>query len=151
MSGDVKKTRRPRGRPPLTPEDVRARIAGYCERYGVQPGANGLPPFPSGQRETAQHREWLSVYRANQRLQRRSPPSVEQLQAAFEAQNGRCPVCGEAVDLVESVPHRRPDGGIRAVLHPRCHKLVAVAEDAGSEALERARAYLWPNADTSTR
>ncbi len=60
-----------RGRPPLTPEQVEARIRDYCARYAVAPNADGLPPFPTGHRETAQHREWLTVYKAHQRLRRR--------------------------------------------------------------------------------
>ena len=56
------------GRPPLTEEQVRARVDAYCDRYGVAPGPQGLPPFPTGRRESAQHRDWQAVYRALQRL-----------------------------------------------------------------------------------
>ena len=35
-------------RPPLTEEQVRAKVLAYCERYGVSPGPEGLPPFPTG-------------------------------------------------------------------------------------------------------
>ncbi len=44
----------------------------YCSRYGVAPKPDGLPPFPAGRRETAQHREWLALYKALQRLRRRA-------------------------------------------------------------------------------
>jgi hypothetical protein len=70
---------RARGRPRLTAEVLQARVAEYCRRYGVSPSAGGLPPFPSGKRETPQHREWLLVYKAHQRLSRR--------------QQGRCERC----------------------------------------------------------
>lgn len=58
------------GRPRLSPEALQARIAEYCGKYGVKPGADGLPPYPSGQRETVQHREWIAVYKAHARLSR---------------------------------------------------------------------------------
>ncbi len=61
-----------RGRPPLSAEQVDARVREYCERYGVAAGPDGLPPFPSGRRETPQHREWLALYKALQRLRRRA-------------------------------------------------------------------------------
>jgi len=46
-------------------------VRDYCARYGVEPNAEGLPPFPTGLRETPQHREWLAVYKAHHRLRRR--------------------------------------------------------------------------------
>jgi len=61
-----------RGRPPLSSEQVAARVQAYCARYGVTIGSEGLPPFPSGRRETPQHREWLTLYKALQRLRRRA-------------------------------------------------------------------------------
>ena len=61
-----------RGRPPQAAEEIEARVRHYCARYGVAPGPDGLPPFPSGQRETKQHREWLTLYKALQRLRRRA-------------------------------------------------------------------------------
>jgi hypothetical protein len=56
------------GRLPLTVQDLQDRVAAYCKRYDVAPGPDGLPPYPSGQRETAQHREWIAVYKAHRRL-----------------------------------------------------------------------------------
>lgn len=58
------------GRPRVTPEELQARVVAYCKTYGVRPGPNGLPPYPSGKRETNQHREWIAVYKAQQRLTR---------------------------------------------------------------------------------
>jgi len=50
----------------------------YCARYGVAANAEGLPPFPSGLRETPQHREWLTLYKAHQRLRRRGEPVADE-------------------------------------------------------------------------
>ncbi len=144
MTKPIVRPKKPRGRPRLSAEDVRGRVSGYCERYGVRPNPNGLPPFPAGQRETPQHRQWLSVYRAHQRLQRHSPVA-EDLEAVLQSQDRRCPVCGEVVELVDASPHRGADGGVRAVLHLGCLKLTTLAHDAGPEALDRVRAYLWSN------
>jgi hypothetical protein len=60
----------------LTVEDLQGRIAAYCERYGVAPGSDGLPPYPSGQRESAQHRDWIAVYKAHRRLRRADQPDT---------------------------------------------------------------------------
>jgi hypothetical protein len=49
-----------------------ARLAAYCARYAVKATREGLPPFPTGQRETPQHREWIALYKAHSRLSRRA-------------------------------------------------------------------------------
>jgi hypothetical protein len=71
------------GRPRLTPEEYQARLDAYCARYQVRPTPEGIPPFPAGQRETPQHREWIKLYKAHHRLGRR--------------QRGQCERCGSPV------------------------------------------------------
>ncbi len=90
-----------RGRPRLTPEDLEARVADYCSRYRVAPGQEGLPPFPAGKRETTQHREWLLVYKAHQRLARRRRGRCERCDAPAEENRLFCPEHGG---------HRTPSG-----------------------------------------
>ena len=154
-----------KGRPRLTPEELQARIATYCARYDVTPNAEGLPPFPAGKRETRQHRDWIAVYKAHNRLVRRkrgqcercsgsaaqgsvfcadhrAGGSLEDRRDLLNAQGGRCAVCGEKLLLQESATHGLP--GPRAVLHPSCNRLVGLAEAAGPDALDRLRSYLWP-------
>ncbi len=164
-----------KGRPRLTPEEQQTRVAEYCQRYGVTPNDSGLPPFPRGQRETQQHREWMAVYKAHNRLGRRGRgqcercaaptsdgsvfcekhradaarsgndgASLETRRALLVAQAGRCPICGRTVELSDCVDHHQTGGQVRAMLHPRCHQLAALAEATGSPSLERLRAYLWP-------
>jgi hypothetical protein len=123
------------GRPPLTEDEVRDRVLAYCARYGVEPGPEGLPPFPSGKRESRQHREWLTVYRALQRSRQRvaaattgSSAGLAPGRAARAA--GPCPVCG----LVRSSGR----------LHAECAELARLAEKAGPEAVARLSAWLWP-------
>lgn len=67
----------------MAPETVQRRVADYCARYGVSPNREGLPPFPTGKRETRQHREWMAVYKAHNRLARRN--------------RGQCERCGAPV------------------------------------------------------
>jgi hypothetical protein len=164
-----------KGRPRLTPEALQARIAEYCARYGVAPNAEGMPPFPAGQRETRQHRDWIAVYKAHDRLGRRgrgqcercsaaagdgsvfcdehradvsalagrhAATSLEDRRALLDAQGGRCRICGKAVQLREAIDHAT--SGLRAVLHPRCNRLVGLAEALGPDSLDRLRGYLWP-------
>jgi hypothetical protein len=52
----------------LTAEEFQSRVEAYCAQYGVEVTPEGLPPFPAGRRETAQHREWISLYKARKRL-----------------------------------------------------------------------------------
>ena len=167
-----------KGRPRLTPEDYEARVQAYCAAYAVKPNAEGLPPYPAGRRETPQHREWLKLYKAHNRMARHARgqcercgaavsdgsifcethrgansahtgghgASAEQRRALFDAQAGRCPICGETVDLWDSVDHCHPTREVRALMHQRCNQLVGAAESSGSQALDRVRQYLWPAA-----
>ncbi len=70
-----------KGRTRLTQDDLNSRVASYCRRYGVEPTAEGLPPFPSGKRETAQHRQWLGLYKLHNRLGRRARGQCERCAA----------------------------------------------------------------------
>ncbi len=129
-------------RTPHTEEQVRAKALAYCERYGVSPGPGGLPPFPTGQRETRQHREWLTVYRALQRMDARAA-SVAHLTTASDT---TCPICTRAVGSEEAVSFA-PAGRRRVRswrLHSPCADLVRTAEKAGPDALTRLRELLWP-------
>jgi hypothetical protein len=128
-------------RPALTEEQVRDKVLAYCERYHVSPGPEGLPPFPSGKRETRQHREWLTVYRARQRLKARAAPEVH-----GAAAGGSCPVCTREVGPADGVSF--PRAGRRARperLHAACADLARHAEEAGPEAVARLSAWLWPH------
>jgi len=137
---------RSRGRPRLTPEELQARVDQYCRRFGVKPGDDGLPPFPSGRRETAQHREWMALYKAHRRIAERSgapsPAEAARIQEALTAQRARCTVCHEPLELRDARLDRpRPDNP-PLVLHARCLELVELARALGPDALERARRHL---------
>ena len=144
----------PRGRPPLTDEQLRAKIAAYCQRYGVSEGADGLPPFPSGQRETRQHREWLSVYKAQRRARQRAAAVDRSPDAAAAVEPGQtrsrrhaqrisaaCPVCDRPVRAGDGVAL----ASAGAPLHARCAELVRLAQDLGPEGLARLGRLLWPD------
>jgi hypothetical protein len=131
---------RPRGRPAASAEHVAARVAAYCQRYGVQASADGLPPFPSGQRETAQHRQWLVVYRAVKRLAVRREADANGRPARSASS---CAVC------LRSLPHDdvlevRMARGRTVPLHSTCAELAGLAIQAGPEATARLAALLWP-------
>jgi hypothetical protein len=169
-----------RGRPRLTPEVYEARLGAYCAQYKVKPTREGLPPFPAGQRETPQHREWISLYKGHARLARRARGQCERCaepvsegsvfceahraEAAavgtisdderrrlLKAQASRCPVCGDTIDAQEAVQQDAATGRPRALLHARCHRLAGLAEAAGPEAVDRLRAYLWPQSANPRR
>lgn len=160
-----------KGRKRLTEADLEARVRAYCRRHDVRPTAEGLPPFPAGQRETAQHREWLGIYKLHHRLGRRargqcercsSPASegsifcdahrgaapaehvgADERRRLLEAQGSRCPICDQAVGVRDAID-RPADGPPRGLLHATCSRLAALADSQGPEVLERLRAYLWP-------
>jgi hypothetical protein len=125
------------GRPALTDDQVRDKVLAYCKSYDVSPGPEGLPPFPSGRRESLQHREWLTVYRALQRLKARSAPA----EAPAE---GSCPVCSRALSSEDAAPFHRGGRPRSARLHPACAELARLAEKAGPDAVARLSAWLWP-------
>jgi hypothetical protein len=135
---------RGRGRPALAADEVAERVASYCRRYGVAPVPPAtVPPFPSGRRETAQHREWLLVYRAVKRFAARhgeAPPSTP------STTSDACAVCGRspaAEDLRVGRSLVRLDSS--------CSDLAARARDAGPEALARLTEILWPSRRTPAR
>lgn len=130
------------GRPALTEEQIRDKALHYCARYHVSPGPEGLPPFPAGKRETRQHREWLTVYRALRRLKARAAGSVP----AETAAGGSCPICSRGVSPEEAVAFGRAGRRARASwrLHPACADLARLAEKAGPEAVARLSEWLWP-------
>ncbi len=139
-------------RPPLTEEQVQEKLVAYCERYGVSPGAGGLPPFPSGQRETQQHREWQTVYRALQRFTRRA--SALDASKAPEPGASICPVCSGTLERSLAVPFARHAGATSArpaSLHPSCAELARLAQSLGPAAVAGLAAFLWPKRTRSSR
>jgi hypothetical protein len=121
-----------KGRPRLTPAEYNDRLQSYCRRYNVAPTDAGIPPFPTGRRETDQHREWLALYKAHARLGQASPRSGTRLP------DGSCAVCGRPVDAPDAVAHGSSQ------LHAACHGIVGLVEPLGPDGLDRLRAYLWP-------
>jgi hypothetical protein len=138
-------------RRPLTDEQLRAKVAAYCQRYGVTQGPEGLPPFPSGHRETPQHREWLTVYRALQRHAIRA--AAEAAPAAASANSLSCPICHGALEHDLSVPYaRRAAMSSRpARLHPACAELARLAESLGPDAVAGLQPFLWPRRTKASR
>ena len=118
---------------------MREKVLAYCERYDVTPGPEGLPPFPSGRRESPQHREWLTVYRALQRLKARSANVHGEVSA-----DDRCPVCTRAVTAADGVALPRAGRPRSERLHAECAELGRLAEKAGRDAVARLDAWLWP-------
>ncbi len=163
-----------RGRPRLTPEVLEARLTAYCSRYGVTLTPEGLPPFPSGKRESPQHREWLAVYKAQQRLGRRARGQCERCNEPVAAGSVFCEAhraqvaqiaAGHNASLAErealhagqkgvcpicreEVGLRDPvdvaEGEPRGLLHAQCLQMLGLARGLGEEGLGRLRAYLWP-------
>jgi hypothetical protein len=142
----------PKGRPRLSPEELRTRIEAYCARYGVAPNAEGLPPFPTGRRESDQHREWIAVYKAHRRLadyarsdddtpREDTPEERERLHAR---QRGLCPVCGGEVARTDPLDQPVGSEPARGLVHGPCQKALALIEPAGPDGLDRLRRYIWP-------
>ena len=63
----------PPRRKAVTPEEYDALLRDYCAAYGVAANADGSVAFPAGRRETPQHRAWVRLYKARQRLARQGP------------------------------------------------------------------------------
>lgn len=153
----------PRGRPAITEEVLHARIGDYCARYKVAPNENGLPPFPAGQRETRQHREWISLLKAGSRLRRRTAGLCRRCDApaapgkvfcgqhdpssartAPATSNTKCLICGDAVAGTLVDEHRRRPESEPVLVHRACLGVISLAQKAGPGLLDRVRDYLWP-------
>jgi hypothetical protein len=138
-----------KGRPRLTEEVLSQRIADYCARYGVsERNESGFPVFPSGQRETPQHREWVVLFKALSRLRDTGPRDVRN--ALLSSQGGRCPVCAEEVSLDGSALVAGA-AEVKLLVHPRCGRFLRLALDLGPAAVDRARAALWPEPTRARR
>ena len=163
----------PKGRPRLTAEAYQARLEAYCATYKVAPLVTGIPPFPAGRRETPQHREWIALYKAHDRLGRRARGQCERCAAAVTdgsvfCDEPRADATARAASPGGSVEDRRAllkgqDGrcpicglevglqdpvdqghGPGRLLHVRCHQLVGLVFAQGPDVLGRLRSYLWP-------
>jgi hypothetical protein len=141
----------PRGRPPLSEDVVRERIAAYCARYRVRdPGSLTMPPFPSGKRETRQHRDWVVLYKAVDRLQRRQlAGDPNERAAAIKSQKGRCPICLGDVGAEDGAILRT--AGRLAVLHAACNDVVGFVARLDPPVLDRLRDHAWPSSGSTSR
>src|SRR6185436_2479718 len=114
----------PKGRPRLTEDDLRARIKAYCKAYGTGTNDKGLPDFPTGQRETAQHREWISLYKLWNRLGRRKRGQCERCHEPSVAGSIFCEVhraeSGGSADAKASLEERREALSAQKGLCPIC-------------------------------
>jgi hypothetical protein len=137
------------GRPPLTEDQVRDKVRAYCERYHVSPGPAGVPPFPTGKRETRQHREWLTVYRAHQRSRLRAV-AVE-TEGAEASSHLVCPVCSQSLPRELAVPYSRRPAARSTLLHPACAELARLAHTLGPDGLAGLGGFLWPGRARPTR
>jgi hypothetical protein len=137
MSDDA--PRRRLGRPSLSEQQISARVAAYCARYRVEPTDTGLPPFPSGRRETRQHREWLALYRAAQRRTRREATSIAGDMTAASDSSSSCGLCGQPLGSAGAAFIR---GGTKLRLHTACGELAGAAEAAGPRAVARLSAFI---------
>ena len=63
--------------------------------------------------------------------------------ALLDAQEGRCAVCAERLEITDAVAHNR--GNAPVGLHPRCSRLAELADTVGRGGIDRLRALLWPD------
>jgi len=140
-------------RTPHTEEQVRAKVVAYCERYGISPIPEGLPPFPAGRRETPQHRDWLTVYRAVQRFNRRSASTASSDDPAASSPTLECPICSRTLERALAIPfpRRAARSAGPASLHPTCAELARLAETLGPAAVAALGPFLWPKRTRTPR
>jgi hypothetical protein len=112
------------GRPPLSDDEIQARIQAYCARYHVKDrNPAGFPAFPAGRRETRQHREWMTLYRVFNR---------SRVRAGKTEAGAVCTVCLQP-------------GALSSPAHRRCAAIVARVRDLGPESLDRIRLAAFPD------
>jgi hypothetical protein len=130
----------------LTEELLQQRIEDYCARHGAERNAEGFPVFPTGRRETPQHREWIVLFKARSRLRKAAGSAPEGVDrgALIARQRGRCPVCDAEVRVDDAYDDRGVNGP--ALVHRACAALLTRVASLGPEGLERLRSYLWARA-----
>jgi hypothetical protein len=144
-----------RGRPALDEAGLQARVDAYCRRYGTTREPSGLPPFPAGQRETAQHRQWLAIYRAQKRLLLRVAGAGSGADSGADSGSGsaggvgapasssNCPVCARALQT-ERVSFAPKGSRSKPVnLHRQCAEVARVVESLGAAGAARLSNLLW--------
>jgi hypothetical protein len=122
-----------KGRKRLTQDDLEARIAAYCRRHGITPTRQELPPFPSGKRETAQHREWLGLYKLHNRLGRRARGQCERCASPASAGSVFCDahrggVAARAGDDAATLEARQRLLAVQRERCPVCRNEVALGD-----------------------
>jgi hypothetical protein len=123
----------PKGRPPLSEDVVHERVADYCARYGVRErNADGFPIYPTGQRESRQHREWVVLYKTFNRMRGR-----QGARPLRENRSGQrvCAICLK--ELASDDEKSSPPG-----LHAECSEVVQFVMRLGPAVLDRIRGLL---------
>lgn len=123
----------PKGRPPLSEDVVHERVADYCARYDVRArNAEGFPIYPTGKRESRQHREWVVLYKTFNRMRAR-----QAARPLPENPSGQpaCPIC-----LKETAADDEKSS--RLGLHVECNEVVQFVIRLGPAVLDRIRTLL---------
>lgn len=123
----------PKGRPPLSEDVVRERVADYCARYDVRArNAEGFPIYPTGKRESPQHREWVVLYKTFNRMRARQ--GARPLPENPNDPPG-CPICLKEVAADD-------EKSSRPTVHAECNEVLQFLIRAGPAVLDRIRALL---------
>lgn len=91
-----------------------------------------------------QNEYWKTHKRPDQsedHRKRRYGLSQDELDAMYEAQSGRCLICGNDFGLKFHIDHSHKTGQIRGLLCRSCNMMLGMAEDV-PEVLEEAARYL---------
>jgi hypothetical protein len=133
----------------MTEEQLQQRIDAYCAKWKVSVRkADGLPPFPAGERETRKHRDWVVLYKAVSRFRQRRAalPMSSERAAAMAAQDGRCPICLAELGA-DAEPFFRPGSPASlTIVHAECDTCLRFLLRLGPSVLERLQSYAWPDA-----
>jgi hypothetical protein len=138
----------------MTQEALQQRIAAYCTGYNVSRGdPEGLPPYPAGERESRQHRDWIVLYKAISRFRQRRAalPTPPERAAALEAQDGHCPICLAQVGAEGQIAQQPGPGATMTIVHAECDDLLSFVLKLGPSVLDRLRSYAWPGPRSSSK
>ena len=86
------------------------------------------------------------------RLKKKFGITIHDYEAMLAAQMGKCALCGRTLDGSKQidVDHCHATGKVRGILHSRCNRLIACAEDSIPK-LKRAIAYLQAHSPRAQR
>jgi hypothetical protein len=117
--------------------DQKHLVKSWCNQCHYQAHKNWISRNPDRVREYRNKDKWTLVKRCARR-----GITPEQLATAYEQQGGKCPICTNPIELMDSaIDHNHQSGEFRGILCKTCNRALGLFRD-NPDILKSAAAYL---------